>query len=173
MKQWLSMMKDYQREKFMYENVMWHLDNYPDARIAIIGHDAHITKNPKQKGSGTFLAETLGKKYFTVSFSTADGNYFGYDMNQQKFSIGTILPPAPESIESLFMRAKIKKGYVVLKDKASLPAWFNRDLSALGIGFAITNDQTYTIERSVGIKNYFDAFFFIQSTSASLNYLRK
>lgn len=172
MYQWMSLKKDFQRERFMYDNVIWHLENYPDSKIAIIAHDAHITKNPAQNGSGTFLSNQLGDQYFTISFTTAEGTYFGYDINKQMFSTGNILPPAPESIENLFLKSKIDNAYIILKNKKNLPQWFKRNLNALGIGFAITTDQTYLIQSSIGIQNYFDAIFFIRNTTASENYMQ-
>ena len=163
-----GMMTTYNRELYSSLNIEWIESSFPNAKIAILAHNAHTTPNKSQNGTGYLLKSKYGDNYLSIGFTTSFGEYTALDpIKNIHISNAKLIPPTPESLENLLSKCKYSNFFIPIKNKETLPTFFKNDLKSLGIGSIATPNQTFTIISDEGINKYFDGIFFIKTTKGT------
>jgi erythromycin esterase len=111
------------REVFMAGSVLWHLEHAgPDAKIALMAHNAHIHKAPISFNGvlaafpmGQHLSRALGDDYRALALTGIGGRTADMQLNPQaRFGfdvVDTALESSPpDSVEAAFAAAEIEFG---------------------------------------------------------------
>ncbi|MEM1330450.1 MAG: erythromycin esterase family protein [Planctomycetota bacterium] len=61
------------RDRAMADNLLWILEQDPDARVVIWAHNGHVHRN--DPWMGMHLDEALGDDYYAIGFNTESGRY--------------------------------------------------------------------------------------------------
>jgi len=96
--QWLEYRKDMTfnvRDKFMFENAKWIIENtkeYITEKVIIIGHNDHIQKgkniNPiEDKQLGYWLKDKYKDKYYNIGFEFSRGTFNSMDINTRELKV--------------------------------------------------------------------------------------
>jgi erythromycin esterase len=164
------------RDKFMAENILWILSNFPDQGKSILwAHNAHISNIPSftRTTLGSYLKPVLQNDLYSVAFMFQEGNVRILDPQQNGYQVRYVeRSKNPKSIENVFA-------------DADSPAFF-LDLEKLPVGKFLWDEiQKKTYMRSLGttffkdekltmgkepLLDCFDGVIFFRKTNASIGF---
>lgn len=153
------------RDKGMANNLLWIMQQNPDARIAIWAHNAHISRSQSKTSSsrpmGAFLKDSLADDFRSFGFVCFEGE-FTAKKGPQYFP--AILKPEPGTLEYLLEQLNEPQFILNLKkmreEKAHALQWIDKQVfRAIGAN----PDAIYDTR----VSDMFDYLIFIRNTSAS------
>ena len=118
------------RDESMAENVMWILEQNPDAKAVLWAHNGHVKEEGNSwRGMGWFLAERYGDAYLSLGFSFYEGEYKarvgGID---GELKTNTADPAPAESVGRVFHATELPLFALDLRPALQEPdaAWLTR-----------------------------------------------
>ncbi len=153
------------RDKGMANNLLWIMQQNPDARIAIWAHNAHISRSQSKTSSsrpmGAFLKDSLADDFRSFGFVCFEGE-FTAKKGPQYFP--AILKPEPGTLEYLLEQLNKPQFILNLKkmreEKAHALQWIDKQVfRAIGANPDVVYDTR--------VSDMFDYLIFIRNTSAS------
>ena len=111
------------RDGFMADSVLWRLGRMdPDAKIALVAHNAHIQKTPivyeglRELPMGQRLAQALGEGYVSLGVTSAGGETAGLHPDEDavhgfRVERAVLEPPAEGGIEAALAAAGVDLGF--------------------------------------------------------------
>ncbi|WP_302258237.1 erythromycin esterase family protein [uncultured Alistipes sp.] len=153
------------RDKGMANNLLWIIQQNPDARIAIWAHNAHISRSQSRTSSsrpmGAFLKDSLADDFRSFGFVCFEGE-FTAKKGPQYFP--AILKPEPGTLEYLLEQLNEPQFILNLKkmreEKAHALQWIDKQVfRAIGANPDVVYDTR--------VSDMFDYLIFIRNTSAS------
>ena len=153
------------RDKGMANNLLWIMQQNPDARIAIWAHNAHISRSQSKTSSsrpmGAFLKDSLADDFRSFGFVCFEGE-FTAKKGPQYFP--AILKPEPGTLEYLLEQLNEPQFILNLKkmreEKAHALQWIDKQVfRAIGANPDVVYDTR--------VSDMFDYLIFIRNTSAS------
>ena len=154
---WLTTIWGYQqnarqsnlRDQQMASNLVWLARNvYPKRKIIAWAASAHLNRNPPPEWGvkmGHEVWKLLGTQAYTVGFTAAEGEYKGWFWDKA----GQLEPPAPGSLEDLFVRAGFDNAFLDFRGVGPDGVWLKEKLIARPFGYS--NDEANWTEMFDGI----------------------
>ena len=153
------------RDKGMANNLLWIMQQNPDARIAVWAHNTHISRSQSKTSSsrpmGAFLKDSLADDFRSFGFVCFEGE-FTAKKGPQYFP--AILKPEPGTLEYLLEQLNEPQFILNLKkmreEKAHALQWIDKQVfRAIGANPDVVYDTR--------VSDMFDYLIFIRNTSAS------
>ncbi|MBC7913751.1 MAG: erythromycin esterase family protein [Pyrinomonadaceae bacterium] len=148
------------RDSMMAENALWLSKYYPDSKIILWGHNAHIYNQTKYMGA--YLYQKLGEKYFAIGLTTANG-VFNVFPNSGTTTY-PLVPPTKETFEYYFSNID-KPAFIFPTHGAREKLNSFSQLAFRSVGAAATNHQFHHLDKN--LLELFDAIIFIKDTTPS------
>jgi erythromycin esterase len=164
------------RDKAMSENISQTLNTTENnSKIFVWTHNFHVKKNKitytNDFSMGHFLKEKYGKKYYSIGFDFATGNFYAVNSKKNKIEKYTIDKPMKNTSSELFSKSKLSIFFLdfnsISKNKL-MSEFLNTKVKYRGIG------STYSpkmVEKEK-LMNAYDGIIFVNKTNES-TYLRK
>lgn len=160
------------RDRYMAENTAWLLEYYPDEKVVLWAHNAHIANDPAYGSIGFNLKNTLADEYTTVAFMFSQGKFTVVGFEEEKLvglgeqTIDT--PPVATSLNGVFSNASHATFTVAVSDLQRHEVWndyFTQGTTYLSIG-AGYNDQPSDYYFGFGPTRYDRIIYFDQTTAS-------
>ncbi|HUU17445.1 MAG TPA: erythromycin esterase family protein [Sedimentisphaerales bacterium] len=127
------------RPQQMASNLVWLARTvYPKRKIIVWAASSHLLRNPPPEWGvkmGHEVWKVLGTQTYAVGFTAAEGEYKGWFWDKA----GQLEPPAPGSLEDLFVRAGFDNAFLDFRHLGPDGAWLEEKLVARPFGYA--NDE--------------------------------
>lgn len=137
------------RDQQMASNLVWLARTvYPKRKIIVWAASAHLERNPLPEWGvkmGHEVWKVLGTQTYTVGFTAAEGEYKGWFWDKA----WQLEPPAPGSLEDLFVRAGFDNAFLDFRHLGSDGAWLKEKLIARPFGYS--NDEANWTDMLDGI----------------------
>jgi erythromycin esterase len=124
------------RELTMATNVLWQLEQNPDAKIILINHVIHTKTKTQWQGDiwghftpmGQLIKQQLGEDYFTIGMSYGGGQFWNNWQNPSERFVDSIQAPKENGIEKALGNLEAKQYFISWKDapKEVLP-WLKQE----------------------------------------------
>jgi erythromycin esterase len=156
------------RDACMAENLVWAVNQYSQAKVALWAHNGHISKYEvpfSPKPLGAYLKDNYQDRYINVGFGFGEGSYRGIDPYSRK--VGTFqAEPAYRGTYEHFLQSVNKP--LLLLDLRNRPLaketqWLHEvhDIRTVG---AMKNGKEFT---QTTLTKEFDLFLFFTKSSAA------
>jgi erythromycin esterase-like protein len=148
------------RDAAMANNVAWLAKQFPEERLVLWAHNAHISRAPGMMGA--HLADRFGDAYLPVGFATASGKY--YAIGDQGQLVHDLQAPPAESFEALFTAAAAPTFALDLrqvKSEIAESAWLTETRPFRLVGSLAMNEQFF----STPLRDYYDLIVFVEETT--------
>lgn len=183
MRQWLlsivndplSQPKNSVRSKFKAENLLYLMEEMPDAKIVSWEHNDHIGIGYPQTGvrnMGYVLREKLGNAYYAMGFKFNRGSYQSRLFLPDK-TVGNLIKDtvitAPEKSLPWYL-SRVKRGNLFLNLRVSeqnsiVEQWLTNPQIVRNIPWIHQEDASKNFEK-VNVKSRYDGILFIDSTTS-------
>jgi erythromycin esterase len=156
------------RDACMAENLVWAINQYSHAKVALWAHNVHISKHEvpfSPKPLGAYLKENYPDKYINIGFSSGEGTYRGIDPDSRKVSSFQAEPAYTGTYE--YFLQSLNKPLFLLDLRTGLLSkqtqWLHEvhDLRTIG---AMRNGKEFT---QTELRKEFDLLIFINKSSAT------
>lgn len=152
------------RDASMAKNVLWLLEQDPDAKVVLWAHNMHMSTQPGFQGR--HLRDALGDRYVAVGFAAGGGQYYAMPGATGKGYVHDLTPAPLDSVEAIFEHAGFTIAALDLR-KASpdVPGskWVFEPRGIRTIG-ALAMDQQFAPYR---MKDTFDVLLYTKDTTAA------
>ncbi len=151
------------RDVYMAENVTWLTEQFPEERIILWAHNAHISRSAVRMGA--HLADRFGDTYLPIGFATSSGQYSALK-DRYPPQINELQEPPAESFEAHF--AAVDKPIFALDLREASneevgSAWLTKTRAFRFIGSHATDEQFIPTP----LRDHFDLIIFIEETTAA------
>lgn len=123
------------RDPQMARNLIWLAQTaYPQRKIIVWASSPHLTHNPPpdwDTAMGQEVWKVLGKQTYSVGFIAAEGEWHMWTIHKKARKVK---PPAPGSLEDLFVRAGFENAFVDFRSLGPDGAWLKEKLVARPFG---------------------------------------
>ena len=115
------------RDRYMAENTAWLLEHYPDEKIVLWAHNAHVANDPAYGSIGFHLTNDLADDYTTVAFMFSQGDFTAVEVEGErnvglgKQSIDTA--PVATTLNGVFSNASQSTFTVAVPDLQKHKVW--------------------------------------------------
>ena len=155
------------RDKSMAANVEWLLAQYPEARVVLWAHNAHIKEWGQEKLMGERLSERFGDDYFSLGFAFYGGD-FRAEPSGGKPQAYSIQDAPAQSVEGVFHTLGLPLFALDLRAAEQEAPWLAAPQDIRTIIGSVANDyQTSFLERQLP-KEYDAVIFVDQMTPTNL-----
>ena len=161
------------RDRYMAKNTAWLLEYYPDEKIVLWAHNAHVANDPAYGSIGFNLTNDHADDYTTVAFMFSRGDFTAVKVEDEKFTgLGkqTIdAAPMATSLNGVFSNASHATFTVAVSDLQKHDVWndyFAQGTTYLSVGSAY-NNQPSNYYRGFSPTLY-DRIIYIDQTTASV-----
>ena len=126
------------RDRQMARNLVWLAQYvYPKRKIIVWAASGHLMRNPSRDWyltvtMGHEVWKEIGKETYTVAFTAAEGKHRWW-WNWEKAS--QLHPPAPGSLEDLFVRAGFNNAFLDFRSLGPDGAWLKQKLTGRLVGY--------------------------------------
>jgi erythromycin esterase-like protein len=148
------------RDAAMADNVAWLAEQFPDERLVLWAHNAHISRAPGMMGA--HLADRFGDGYLPIGFATASGRY--YAIGDQGQRLHDLQQPPTESFEATFAAATAPTFALDLRQVESEvagSAWLTETRPFRLVGSLAMDEQFFPTP----LRDYYDLIVFIEETT--------
>ncbi|MFO0830287.1 MAG: erythromycin esterase family protein [Phycisphaerales bacterium] len=167
--QWARMTRDGNRgtnarDEAMARNVLWLLEQNPDAKVVLWAHNMHMSTQPGFQGR--FLRDALGDQYVSVGFAAGAGQYYAMPGPARQGFVHDLTPAAPDSVEALFEQAGFTIAALDLhkaEKKTAGSRWAFEPRTIRTIGALATDEQF----GRYAMRDTFDVLIYIRDTTAA------
>ncbi|MBU3202125.1 erythromycin esterase family protein [Clostridium estertheticum] len=181
--QWLEYSGDMtfnKRDRFMYENAKWIIENgkkYNDKKTIIAGHNDHIQKGKlinlfENKQLGYWLDDNYKEKYYNIGFEFSRGMVNSMDINTRELKVYKVDKSIKNDLAvRLFEETNIPMFYLDLNATAHESYDFKNFISTVNRYNAIgavydERNKNFGIDNVI-IKNMYDAILYIRDSSST------
>lgn len=150
------------RDQYMADNVDWLLEQSPERRIVLWGHNAHVGLTPGRLGH--HLQQRHGDDYVTVGFTTGRGEYTA--RGSQGLTAYPLTEPEEGTVESLLAKTGLPRFVLVTRGvgrdvEGAEWLWQRRDSRDIGAGERRDQFSTTVVGET------YDALIWISETTAT------
>jgi len=148
------------RDAAMADNVAWLAEQFPDERLVLWAHNAHISRAPGMMGA--HLTDRFGDGYLPIGFATASGRY--YAIGDQGQRLHDLQQPPAESFEATFAAATAPTFALDLRranSEVAGSAWLTETRPFRLVGSVAMNEQFFPTP----LRDYYDLIVFIEETT--------
>ena len=159
----------------MSENINRILNKDISSKVFIWAHNFHIKKNKitytNDYSMGHFLKEEYGEKYYSIGFDFAFGNFYAFNIKENRIEKYSISKPMKNTSSELFNKSNLNTFFLdfnSISNNKIMSDFLNTKIKYRGIG------STYSpkmIEKEKLLDAY-DGIIFVKKTNES-TYLRK
>ncbi|MEM7306123.1 MAG: erythromycin esterase family protein [Planctomycetota bacterium] len=136
------------RDRCMAENVLWILEQDPDAKLILWAHNGHVANDTVWMGR--HLERELGDDYLPVGFATSRGEYRAVARSGSRGLSNHALQATPAgSIESFFEAADLPLAALDLRqaeDGSPASGWLTEPRPMRSVGALEMDQQFFSIE---------------------------
>ena len=163
------------RDRYMAENTAWLLEYYPDEKIVLWAHNAHVANDQAYGSIGFNLTNDLADDYTTVAFMFSRGDFTAVKVeNEMSVGLGkqTIdTAPMATSLNGVFSNASHATFTVAVPDLQKHKEWndyFTQGTTYLSVGATYNNQPSdYYFGFSPTL---YDRIIYFDQTNASVSF---
>lgn len=162
------------RDQLMAKNILWIVQQNPDARLMLWAHNGHIGHSDKYPSMGKYLQNELAENYKAIGFLTYQGKYTAVADDAPKLDSFDLQIPPDDAMEAIINTLGMPNVLLNLS-KNTLPEFlYNPVLSRCGWGIGAMEmpvEWQFNPPPDVSFSDFigfnYDGLIYIKTTTAS------